>query len=215
MVEDIRPNEGIENKADIESASRRRANYALAVLFIVTMLNFLDRQVISIVAEPIKRDLGLSDTQLGLMTGLSFAIFYTTLAIPLAALADRWNRSRIIAIAIAIWSLMTVLCGLAGSFVQLFLARVGVGIGEAGSAPASHSLIADLFPPERRAGALHYYRRRHCWHHSCRCYWNHHRRRCCHRDRHVLERRHRPYAAGRTIDQCGAGHVDDWVNLQR
>ncbi|MEO9634342.1 MAG: MFS transporter [Parasphingorhabdus sp.] len=154
MVEDIRPNEGIENSADSESASRRRANYALAVLFIVMMLNFLDRQVISIVAEPIKRDLGLSDTQLGLMTGLSFAIFYTTLAIPLAALADRWNRSRIIAISIAIWSLMTVLCGMAGNFMQLFLARVGVGIGEAGSGPASHSLIADLFPPERRAGAL-------------------------------------------------------------
>ena len=153
MVEDIAPREGIGNLADSASASRR-ANYALAVLFIVTMLNFLDRQVISIVAEPIKRDLGLSDTQLGLMTGLSFAVFYTTLAIPLAALADRWNRSRIIGIAIAIWSLMTVLCGLAGNFVQLFLARVGVGIGEAGSAPASHSLIADLFPPERRAGAL-------------------------------------------------------------
>ena len=153
MVEDVAPREGIGNLADSASASRR-ANYALAVLFIVTMLNFLDRQVISIVAEPIKRDLGLSDTQLGLMTGLSFAVFYTTLAIPLAALADRWNRSRIIGIAIAIWSLMTVLCGLAGNFVQLFLARVGVGIGEAGSAPASHSLIADLFPPERRAGAL-------------------------------------------------------------
>ena len=136
------------------AGAARRANYALAVLFVVTMLNFLDRQVISIVAEPIKRDLGLSDTQLGLMTGLSFAVFYTTLAIPLAALADRWNRSRIIAIAIAVWSLMTVLCGVAGNFVQLFLARVGVGIGEAGSAPASHSLIADLFPPERRAGAL-------------------------------------------------------------
>ncbi len=129
-------------------------NYALAILFVVTMLNFLDRQVISIVAEPIKRDLGLSDTQIGLMTGLSFAIFYTTLAIPLAALADRWNRSRIISIAIALWSGMTVLCGMAQNFIQLFLARVGVGIGEAGSAPASHSLIADLFPPERRAGAL-------------------------------------------------------------
>mgnify|MGYP003628304675 CR=1 FL=1 len=154
MAEDIRSNVGIDISADSASAARRRANYALAVIFIVTMLNFLDRQVISIVAEPIKRDLGLSDTQLGLMTGLSFAVFYTTLAIPLAALADRWNRSRIIGIAIAVWSLMTVLCGLAGNFVQLFLARVGVGIGEAGSAPASHSLIADLFPPERRAGAL-------------------------------------------------------------
>ncbi|MEQ8744886.1 MFS transporter [Parasphingorhabdus sp.] len=153
MAEGSAPIGGIEISADAAAASRR-ANYALAVLFIVTMLNFLDRQVISIVAEPIKRDLGLSDTQLGLMTGLSFAVFYTTLAIPLAALADRWNRSRIIAIAIAVWSLMTVLCGLAGNFVQLFVARVGVGVGEAGSAPASHSLIADLFPAERRAGAL-------------------------------------------------------------
>ena len=130
------------------------ANYALAVLFIVMMLNFLDRQIISILAEPVKRDLGLSDTQVGLMSGLSFALFYTTLAIPVAALADRWNRSRIIAIALAIWSAMTVLCGMAGNFVQLFLARIGVGVGEAGSAPASHSLIADLFPPERRSGAL-------------------------------------------------------------
>lgn len=130
------------------------ANYVLCVLFIVTMLNFLDRQVISIVAEPIKRDLDLSDTQLGLMTGLSFALFYTTLAIPVAALADRWNRSRIIAIAIAIWSGMTILCGVSTNFIQLFLARVGVGVGEAGSAPASHSLLADLFPPERRSGAL-------------------------------------------------------------
>lgn len=134
--------------------SNRQANYALGVLFIVTMLNFLDRQIISILAEPIKNDLDLSDTQLGLMTGLSFALFYTTLAIPVAALADRWNRSRIIAIAVAIWSAMTVLCGLSANFVQLFLARIGVGVGEAGSAPATHSLIADLFPPERRAGAL-------------------------------------------------------------
>lgn len=136
------------------ASDNRRANYALGVLFVVTMLNFLDRQIISILAEPIKRDLGLSDTQLGLMTGLSFALFYTTLAIPVAALADRWNRSRIIAIAVAIWSAMTVLCGLSANFVQLFLARIGVGIGEAGSSPATHSLIADLFPPERRASAL-------------------------------------------------------------
>jgi MFS family permease len=126
----------------------------LGVLFIVMMLNFLDRQIISILAEPIKRDLGLSDTQIGLMSGLSFALFYTTLAVPVATLADRWNRSRIIAIAVAIWSLMTVLCGLANNFLQLFLARIGVGVGEAGSGPATHSLIADLFPPDRRAGAL-------------------------------------------------------------
>lgn len=146
---------GIETSSiDNKAAASRYPQYVLGVLFIVTMLNFLDRQIISILAEPVKRDLGLTDTQIGLMTGLSFAIFYTTLAIPVAALADKWNRSRIIAIAIAIWSAMTVLCGLANNFAQLFLARVGVGVGEAGSAPASHSLIADLFPPERRAGAL-------------------------------------------------------------
>ncbi|VWX62059.1 spinster family MFS transporter [Sphingorhabdus sp. 109] len=138
----------------LDIAKNKRPNYVLTVLFLVTMLNFVDRQMISILAEAIKRDMGLSDSQIGLMTGLSFALFYTTLAIPVAALADRWNRSRIIAIAISIWSFMTILCGVAVNFVQLFVARIGVGVGEAGSSPASHSLIADLFPPERRAGAL-------------------------------------------------------------
>ena len=137
--------------------SNREANYVLAILFVVIMLNFLDRQVISIVAEPIKHEMGLSDKQIGLMTGLSFALFYTTLAIPVALLADKWNRSRIIAIAIGIWSLMTILCGAASSFIQLFLARVGVGVGESASGPASHSLIADYFPPERRASAMGVY----------------------------------------------------------
>lgn len=133
------------------------ANFVLGMLFIVIMLNFIDRQVISILAEPIKQEMGLSDKQLGLMTGLSFALFYTTLAIPVAVLADRWNRSRIIAIAIAIWSLMTMLCGAAQNFLQLFLARVGVGIGESACSPASHSLISDYFPPERRASAMGIY----------------------------------------------------------
>ncbi len=133
---------------------RRHANYVLAILFLVLMFNFIDRQIVGILADSIKADLGLSDTQVGLMTGLSFAIFYTTLSIPLAIVADRWNRSKVIAIAIAIWSIMTVICGLAANFIQIFLARIGVGIGEAGSSPASHSLIADLFPPERRATAL-------------------------------------------------------------
>lgn len=133
---------------------RRHANYVLGVLFVVLMFNFIDRQIVGIVADSIKADLQLSDTQVGLMTGLSFAIFYTTLSIPLAIIADRWNRTKVIAIAIAIWSVMTILCGAAASFIQIFLARIGVGIGEAGSSPASHSLIADLFPPERRATAL-------------------------------------------------------------
>lgn len=135
-------------------AERRHANYVLGVLFVVMMLNFIDRQIVTILAESIKRDMGLSDKQIGLMTGLSFAIFYTTLSLPIAILADRWNRSRIIAISVGVWSIMTVLCGAVGNFTQMFLARVGVGVGEAGSSPASHSLIADLYPPERRATAL-------------------------------------------------------------
>ncbi len=134
--------------------SPARANYVLAVLFAVMMLNFLDRQVIALLAEPIKREMGLSDQQIGLMTGLSFAMVYTLISIPLSIVADRWNRSRLIAIAVAAWSLATVMCGQASNFGQLFLARIGVGIGEAGSGPGSHSLIAALFPPDRRASAL-------------------------------------------------------------
>ncbi len=137
--------------------SPARANYVLAVLFLVIMLNFLDRQVISILAEPIKQEMGLSDKQIGLMTGLSFALFYTTLAVPVAALADKWNRSWIIAIAISFWSIMTMVCGLAQNFTQMFLARIGVGVGESACSPASHSLITEYFPPERRAGAMGIY----------------------------------------------------------
>ncbi len=138
-------------------ASEAYARYALAVLTGVALINFLDRQIIAILAEPIKRDMGLTDSQVGLTAGLSFALLYTTLGIPVAWLADRWNRPRIIAIAIAIWSAMTIVCGLAQNFTQLFLARVGVGVGEAGSGPASHSLLSDLFPPEERAGAFGWY----------------------------------------------------------
>ena len=133
------------------------ASYALAVLFVVMLLNFLDRQIMSILAEPIKADLGLSNTQVGLMTGLSFAIFYTTLGVPIALLADRWHRPKIIALSLGVWSGFTVLCGMATNFWSMFLARVGVGVGEAGSGPASHSLLANLYPPEKRAGALGIY----------------------------------------------------------
>ncbi|MEP0190407.1 MAG: MFS transporter [Erythrobacter sp.] len=137
--------------------STARANYVLGVLFLVIMLNFLDRQVLAILAEPIKQDMGLTDQQVGLMTGLAFSLFYTTLAVPLAALADRWNRSWIIAAAITVWSIMTMLCGAAQNFVQLFLARVGVGIGESANSPPAQSLIAEYFPPERRTFALGIY----------------------------------------------------------
>ncbi len=133
------------------------ANYALAVLFVVMLLNFLDRQIISILGEHIKRDLGLENWQLGALSGLSFALLYTTLGVPIALLADRWHRPKIIAIALAIWSGFTMACGVAQNFVQILIARVGVGVGEAGSGPASHSLLADLFPPEKRASAMGVY----------------------------------------------------------
>jgi MFS transporter, Spinster family, sphingosine-1-phosphate transporter len=131
----------------------------LLVLLVVYIFNFLDRQIVNILAEPIARDLDLSDTQIGLMTGLAFALFYAVLGLPIARYADKpaTNRGRLIAIAVAIWSLMTVLCGLAQNFVQLLLARIGVGVGEAGCTPAAHSLIADRVTPAQRPGAMAFY----------------------------------------------------------
>ncbi|MDB5708562.1 MAG: Major facilitator family transporter [Sphingomonas bacterium] len=117
-------------------------------------LNQLDRQIINILAEPIKRDLALRDWQLGALSGLSFALLYSVAALPIARFADRSNRVRVIGAAILAWSLFTAACGMAGSFIQLLLLRIGVGIGEAGGAPPSQSLIADSYPSERRAGAL-------------------------------------------------------------
>ncbi len=131
----------------------------LWILLIVYIFNFLDRQIVNILSESISRDLKLSDTQIGLMTGLAFALFYTVLGLPIARYADRpsSDRGRLIAVALAVWSAMTALCGLAQNFVQLLLARIGVGVGEAGCTPAAHSLIADKVPPERRASALAFY----------------------------------------------------------
>jgi MFS family permease len=131
----------------------------LWVLLVVYIFNFLDRQIVNILAEPIKRDLGLSDTQIGLMTGIAFAAFYTFLGIPIARYADKptTNRVRLISAALVIWSGMTALCGMAQNFFQLLLARIGVGVGEAGCTPAAHSLIADLAPPEKRASAISFY----------------------------------------------------------
>jgi MFS family permease len=132
-------------------------NYALGVLFLGYVVNFVDRSILSILLEPIKLELALNDTQLGLLGGLAFAVFYTTLGIPIAALADRWSRVKILSIAMVIWSGMTALCGLAQSFTMLLLARIGVGVGEAGASPPSHSLISDYFPIETRATALSIY----------------------------------------------------------
>ena len=131
----------------------------LWILLIVYIFNFIDRQIVNILAEPIRLELGLSDTQIGLMTGLAFALFYTILGLPIARFSDRstTNRPWLIGGALAIWSAMTALCGLAQNFIQLLLARIGVGVGEAGCTPPAHSLIADMVEPSKRSSALAFY----------------------------------------------------------
>ncbi len=141
----------------MEKYTKNYTNYVLGVLVVVYVFNFIDRQILAILAPAIKDDLGLSDTQIGALSGVAFGIFYATLGIPIARLADRYSRVNIIAICLAIWSLMTALSGLATNFVQLLIARIGVGIGEAGGSPPSHSLIADYFTQDRRATALGIY----------------------------------------------------------
>lgn len=131
--------------------------YVLGLLLIVYTFNYLDRQILSILLEPIKHDLQLSDTALGFLTGIVFALFYATLGVPIAMFADRSNRKKIIAAALAIWSGMTALSGTATSFIQLTFFRIGVGVGEAGGSPPAYSLISDYFPPEKRSTALGIY----------------------------------------------------------
>ena len=135
----------------------RRRTLTLALLTLVYFFSYMDRYILAILLELIKHDLTLSDAQLGMLSGLAFAIFYAGLGIPVARLADRTNRRNIIAIALALWSAMTALCGLAQNFAQLLAFRIGVGVGEAGSSPPSHSIIADLYPPEKRASAMAIY----------------------------------------------------------
>ena len=151
-VEDI--DEQIEEQAEKKSIYRW---YVLGVLALTYAFSFMDRQIVSILLEDLRLEFALSDTQLGLLSGLAFALFYATLGIPIARLADRYNRINIISTAVAVWSIMTALCGSATSFVQLFLARVGVGIGEAGGGPPSHSTIADYFGPSERSFAISIY----------------------------------------------------------
>lgn len=129
----------------------------LAMLLLVYIFNFLDRQILSILAQPVKADLGLDDAQLGMLGGLAFAVLYSTLAIPLALLADRTSRSWVIAVSLGVWSAFTALCGTAQSFGAMFLYRLGVGVGEAGGVAPSYALIGDAYPPERRARALAVY----------------------------------------------------------
>ena len=136
------------------ASARHRRGLIMALLIGAYTLNFVDRQIIGILAEPIKADLRLSDSQLGWMGGTAFALFYTTLAIPIARFADRSDRSIVLTAGLFLWSLATAACGFAQSFVQLFLSRMSVGIGEAAGVAPAYSLLSDLYPPERRARAM-------------------------------------------------------------
>lgn len=131
--------------------------YALVILTIVYAVNFIDRQLLAILQESVKADLLLTDWQLGLLSGFAFAVFYVSAGIPIARWADYSNRRNIVAGAVGLWSLMTAVSGFVQNFTQLLFARIGVGIGEAGGSPPSHSIISDIFPPEKRASALGFY----------------------------------------------------------
>lgn len=133
------------------------AKYVLFVLFLVYICNFVDRLIISILAEDIKADLNVSDGQLGFIAGTAFAVFYALFGLPLGRLADIWVRTRLIAVGLVVWSGLTVLSGTASSFLQLALYRCGVGVGEASASPAAYSLLSDYFPPSRRATVLAFY----------------------------------------------------------
>ena len=134
--------------------SRSYRNFVLGVLVIAYIFAFIDRQLMTILLEPIKAEFGASDTAMGFLAGFAFALFFATLGVPVARLADKWSRRNVLAISMVIWSAMTALCGLTATFWQMALARVGVGIGEAGGTPPSHSLIASYFPPEQRSTAM-------------------------------------------------------------
>ena len=149
----------MQNKVttDQKEVSNLYRNYVLGMLTLVYVFNFIDRQLLVILQESIKKELDLSDTQLGLLSGFTFALFYVTMGIPIARFADKGNRRNIVAISLGLWSLMTAFSGLARNYVQLLLARIGVGVGEAGGSPPAHAMISDYFPPEKRATALSVY----------------------------------------------------------
>lgn len=136
---------------------KKHASYVLFVLFIMYIFNFADRFILIVVQEDVKKALSLSDAQLGWLTGLAFALFYTTVGIPIARLADRKSRTTIMSIGLTLWSGLTAMCGLAQNFFHLIFARIGVGVGEATATPCAHSLIADYYPPEKRARAIGLY----------------------------------------------------------
>jgi predicted MFS family arabinose efflux permease len=146
-----------QETTDNPYASKKSAYYALVLLTIVYSFNFIDRQLLAILQESVKADLDLSDSQLGLLTGFAFAAFYVIAGIPIARWADRGNRRNIVALSLFVWSFMTALSGAVLNYTQLLLVRIGVGIGEAGGSPPSHSMISDIFPPTERASAIGFY----------------------------------------------------------
>ncbi len=137
--------------------SSRHRYFALSMLMTAYVFNFVDRQILAILQEPIKQELLLSDTQLGLLTGFAFAVFYVVMGLPIARWADRGNRRNIIALAVGVWSLFTAMAGIVTSYTQLLLVRMGVGVGEAGCSPPSHSMISDIFSRYERATAIGLY----------------------------------------------------------
>jgi MFS family permease len=138
----------------IASRAPAHRGAVLAMLLLVYTFNFLDRQILSILAQPVKASLHLDNAQLGMLGGLAFAALYSTLAIPLALIADRTSRSWVIAVSLGVWSAFTALCGFAQNFSQMFLFRLGVGVGEAGGVAPSYALIGDYYPADKRARAL-------------------------------------------------------------
>ncbi len=147
----------LDKKMDDAGFGKGYRYYALGLLTVVYVFNFIDRQIVVILQESIKQDLGLMDWQLGLLSGFAFAVFYVTMGVPIARIADKGVRRNVISFSLALWSAMTALCGMVNHFWQLLLARIGVGVGEAGCSPPAHSIISDMFPPEERATALSIY----------------------------------------------------------
>ena len=134
--------------------TRAARSFTLVLLTVVYLFNFIDRQILAILLPAIRDEFQVGDAVLGLLAGTAFAVFYVTLGVPIARYADRANRRNLIALAVAVWSAMTALSGLAQNIWQLTLARIGVGIGEAGFSPPAHSIIADYYPPEQRSTAM-------------------------------------------------------------
>src|SRR5690606_31980129 len=143
-------------RTDAQKRSLATRRYVLALLVVVYTSNFIGRQILAILLPAIKAEFGVTDTILGFLAGSAFALFYATLGVPIALLADRWNRRNLIALSLAVWSGMTALSGVATNIVQLTLARIGVGVGEAGCSPPAHSIISDLYAPEERSRGMGY-----------------------------------------------------------